>query len=695
MGLQFEKWEGTGNDFVLVDGRQAGALPSTWTSGQIQRICDRRLGVGSDGVVEVSVNGKGHLLVDFRNPDGSRSFCGNGTRAALAWACGAGLIQAQDAAVCLEAVDGVHQGFVRADGTPGISLLVDEVPRFGVAGQDPSSSAFLDTGSPHHVMWLSSRAALADLDLEAAALPVRHHADHAPGGCNVNVVAPGEQGALHIRTFERGVEGETLSCGTGVVASALSDMVKFGEKGASSRTVHALGGVLEVEAQLGSDGRFSDVWLWGAARRVFRGMWLWLAACMVSLGMTVSTPLHAEPEGLSLAETLSSQAQFSLLTASPGQDLYAAFGHTAFRLHDPVLALDLVFNYGTFVVNEGFYVRFVQGRMDYRLGVERYPRFQQLYLRQGRALHEHVLHLSEEDVRALATFLERNALPENATYAYDFFRDNCASKVVDVLEEVLGQERLKTRCAPTDSTYLEALRPFMAGLPWTGWGMELILGAEASTPMPLCGHAFLPDVLAAQLEGMTLDGQPLVFSREVVFPLEGRWHAGLAPQAPGRSAPVKFTWGLAAWLVLLWGLTSQLGAEAGLGRVAEKMSKVTVGIIASLTTMMTLLFTAMMLFTDHNDTWWNADLCWTSLGVWTLTRSIQVRRGKATKVGARAKVVAGLWSAVALGSTWVWPATRSALPWGETVVWASAGLALVSVLACLQTLGVGATKRAH
>ena len=66
-------------------------------------------------------------------------------------------------------------------------------------------------------------------------------------------------------------------------------------------------------------------------------------------------------------------------------------------------------------------MRFVRGRMDYRLGVERYPRFQQLYLRQGRALHEYVLHLSEEDVRALAEFLERNALPENATYAYDFF----------------------------------------------------------------------------------------------------------------------------------------------------------------------------------------------------------------------------------------------------------------------------------
>ena len=485
-------------------------------------------------------------------------------------------------------------------------------------------------------MWLDNPEALVDLDLESAALPVRHHQDHAPAGCNVNVVASGQDGALHIRTYERGVEGETLSCGTGVVASALCDMVKSNDQGPSSRTVHARGGVLTVEAQLGADGRFSSVWLWGAARRVFQGTWLWVAACLCTLGMAVSAPVHAQNEGLSLAETLSPQAQFSVLTASPGQDLYAAFGHTAFRLHDPVLALDLVFNYGTFVVDEGFYVRFVRGRMDYRLGVERYPRFQQLYLRQGRALHEHVLHLSEEDVRALAEFLERNALPENATYAYDFFRDNCASKVIDVLEEVLGADRFDAQCAPTDSTYLEALRPFMAGLPWTGWGMELILGADASSPMPACGHAFLPDVLAAQLEDMTLDGQPLAFPREVVFPAEGRWHAGLAPDSPGRSAPVKFTWGLVAWLALLWGLTSRLG------RAGEVLSGVTVGMLASLTTLMTLLFTAMMLFTDHNDTWWNADLCWTSLGVWTLVRLVQVRRGKAGALGVRAKALLGV-----------------------------------------------------
>ena len=107
------------------------------------------------------MNDQGHLVVDFRNPDGSRSFCGNGTRTALAWAHGAGLLSAQDTSVAIEAVDGLHQGFVRADGTPGNTLLVDVATRFGAAGQPASSSAFVDTGSPHHVMWLDSAQPLS------------------------------------------------------------------------------------------------------------------------------------------------------------------------------------------------------------------------------------------------------------------------------------------------------------------------------------------------------------------------------------------------------------------------------------------------------------------------------------------------------------------------------------------------------
>ena len=110
--MQFEKWEGTGNDFVLVDGRQEGRLPSEWSAQEISALCDREHGIGSDGVVVVEPHGDGTLHVDFRNPDGSRSFCGNGTRSALAWACQEGLVGPR---VMLHAIDGLHQGHMRGD----------------------------------------------------------------------------------------------------------------------------------------------------------------------------------------------------------------------------------------------------------------------------------------------------------------------------------------------------------------------------------------------------------------------------------------------------------------------------------------------------------------------------------------------------------------------------------------------------
>ena len=187
---------------------------------------------------------------------------------------------------------------------------------------------------------------LDGLDLTKAASSARHHSDYSPGGCNVNVVAK-EGEHLYIRTFERGVEAETLSCGTGVVAAALADMAREdASAGRHVRHVIARGGRLEVEATRQVEGTFQDVWLFGAARRVFRGTWAWALAFLALW----SDPAMAGD----LADQLTESARVSVLTASPGADLYAAFGHTAIRVFDPSVRLDYVFNYGTFVVDEGF-----------------------------------------------------------------------------------------------------------------------------------------------------------------------------------------------------------------------------------------------------------------------------------------------------------------------------------------------------
>ena len=670
MAIQFEKWEGTGNDFVLVDGRQEGRLPTDWTDEEVRALCDREHGVGSDGVVVVKPAAEGALDVDFRNPDGSRSFCGNGTRSALAWAHRAGLVGSES---IIHAVDGTHHGSIHPNGTPGISLNVPGVPELRKATvQGAQHAAFVDTGSPHHVEFLSSAVELEQLDLVQAALPIRHHTDYAPGGCNVNVVASQASG-LSIRTFERGVEAETLSCGTGVVASALADIARSGsEVGMHSRTVHARGGELTVKATRNEAGSFEGVWLFGAARKMFQGTWAFVLAF---LALWSDAARAGE-----LADQLTDAAQVSVLTASPGEDLYSAFGHTAIRVFDPMTRVDWVFNYGTFVVDDGFYVRFVKGRMDYRLGVERYSRFQNLYLRQGRALHEQVLNLGPEDVRRMADYLERNAQPENATYAYDFFRDNCATKVIAVLEEVFG-ERFEPHCVATDSTYLEALRPFTAGNPWSAWGMELILGAEASSPMPACGHAFLPDVLAHQLNGMTLDGQPLVFPREVVYPQEGQWHAGLPEGDSRRNAPAALMWGWALWMAVVW----RWGRRGSTWRAWAR--RISVAVTATGASLMALLFVLMALVTDHNDTWWNADVLW-ALGGWLMAGFWWWQRQHAGPPVAlsRVRLVAVVWTVMALGSVLVVPAMRSELGWGEATVWPSVGACLAVVMALWTSL---------
>ena len=672
MALQFEKWEGTGNDFVLVDGRQEGRLPSDWADHEVQALCDRKRGVGADGVMVVAPGHEGALNVDFRNPDGSRSFCGNGTRSAFAWALGRNLVGPN---ASITASDGGHQGRLNEAGTPGISLMVSDVP-MTKATCIPGAfhAAFLHTGSPHHVEWVRNREDLNRLDLSEVAPPIRNHVDCQPGGCNVNVVAPTADG-LAIRTFERGVEAETLSCGTGVVAAALADMVRCEEPpGIRRRQVEARGGVLEVQAHRGAAGGFDNIWLFGAVRHVFSGMW--------TVGLLVLAMWGVPGRAGILADGLSDEAQVSVLTASPGEDLYAAFGHTAIRVSDPATRTDWVFNYGTFVVDEGFYVRFVRGRMDYRLGVQPFGRFQNLYLRQGRALHEQVLHLAPEDVRSVVDYLDWNAQPENQVYAYDFFRDNCATKVIAVLTEVFG-ERLNAQCMPTDSTYLEALRPYTAGHPWSAFGMELILGKEASTAMPSCGHAFLPDVLSHQLSLMTLDGQPLAFPVEVVFPSEGPWHAGLHEGDVGRNAPLLLMWAWSMWMAAN-GILRRRGSTW-----RTLVRRASVAVTAVTAAAMTLLFVLMQLATDHNDTWWNADVAWAMGGWGVLWTALKKARGVRPEDLGTERKVAVVWTVLALASVLVVPAARSGLSWGEATAWASVGACLAVVCAVWTSVSQG------
>ncbi|MFN8350450.1 MAG: diaminopimelate epimerase [Flavobacteriales bacterium] len=255
--IRFTKWQGTGNDFIVVDDH-AGAFP-VHDRELVTRLCDRHFGIGSDGLILVQApKHAGHAFhMDFLNPDGSRSFCGNGSRCAAAFQ--AELSGLPEARFHFTAVDGEHTAAV-AGGQVTIGMRdVAQVKRIN------DTMDFIHTGSPHLVIWVPDPE---QVDILPEARFHRYNEHFRQEGVNVNFVRWHNE-RVEMRTYERGVEDETLSCGTGVTAAALSVMVR-GLAGARC-AVHTRGGDLAVGATRIPDAGFTAITLAGPARKVFEG----------------------------------------------------------------------------------------------------------------------------------------------------------------------------------------------------------------------------------------------------------------------------------------------------------------------------------------------------------------------------------------------------------------------------------------
>jgi diaminopimelate epimerase len=258
MELQFAKWQGTGNDFILIDDRQ-GRFPSD-DLDLVRRLCHRHFGIGSDGLILVRAPHEAGTAfhMEFLNPDGSRSFCGNGSRCAFAfWS---GLMDGASTAR-FTAIDGVHEARWDRD---AVTVSMRDTGPVRTYDDDPQAD-FVHTGSPHELVHVDDPDRV---DVRAEGARRRHAPRHAPGGSNVNFVQV-SLGAVRMRTYERGVEDETLSCGTGVVAAALSALHRG--LAVAPVTVHTRGGVLRVDARAVPAG-FAHVSLHGPVREVFRGV---------------------------------------------------------------------------------------------------------------------------------------------------------------------------------------------------------------------------------------------------------------------------------------------------------------------------------------------------------------------------------------------------------------------------------------
>ncbi len=242
-----------------------------------------------------------------------------------------------------------------------------------------------------------------------------------------------------------------------------------------------------------------------------------------------------------LPVTLSDSARFSLITVAPGEFVYSTFGHTALRLKDSASGVDVCFNYGTFDFEQpGFVLKFCQGKLKYMLDIENYRDFEygNLYFR--RPMKEQVLNLSPEQISKLYTLLLDNFRPENRFYKYDFFYDNCATRVRDILEGTLGgNPGYNTEMAEEGITMRQLLHKYLHDKPWLGFGIDLILGTPADKTATLRDYMFLPDYLYLFLgKGTTPDGQ-MVTLQERMIPSDGAYPP--LPQRSAISAPLAAT----------------------------------------------------------------------------------------------------------------------------------------------------------
>lgn len=258
MKLKFYKYHGTGNDFILVDNRDGHFVPGIEI---IAGLCHRRFGVGADGLITLDAAEGFDFGMKYFNSDGQEStMCGNGGRCAVAFADYLSLSPNKSRFL---AKDGEHSGSIlsRGKNTCIVQLTMNDVAGYRNLGED----FVLDTGSPHFVRFVAE----ADkIDVSREGRDIRYLSDFQPSGINVNFVED-EGGQIYVRTYERGVEGETLSCGTGVTASCLAyAAVKGLVKGIIP--VRTKGGLLNLS--FSRKGRtFTEIFLEGPAVKVFEG----------------------------------------------------------------------------------------------------------------------------------------------------------------------------------------------------------------------------------------------------------------------------------------------------------------------------------------------------------------------------------------------------------------------------------------
>jgi diaminopimelate epimerase len=254
MEIQFYKYQGTGNDFIILDNRDGKY--NLLTDAAIEQMCDRKFGIGADGLMLLETAEGYDFKMKYHNADGKEgSMCGNGGRCLVKFAHDKGIIKDNYLFI---ATDGPHEASIQENGL--VRLKMKDVDHI----ESTSASSTLNTGSPHYIHWVNT---LEGYDVFTEGRKIRYNDTFKHEGINVNFVKKEEDG-IRVRTYERGVEDETLSCGTGVTAAAIASAVQMGPQQVN---VKVEGGNLAVSFNRIGEKEFTDVWLIGPATFVFTG----------------------------------------------------------------------------------------------------------------------------------------------------------------------------------------------------------------------------------------------------------------------------------------------------------------------------------------------------------------------------------------------------------------------------------------
>jgi hypothetical protein len=294
--------------------------------------------------------------------------------------------------------------------------------------------------------------------------------------------------------------------------------------------------------------------------------------------------------------TLSDAADISLMTVDPGAFVYSTFGHTAIRVKDPDQRFDRCYNFGTFDFDQpNFLLKFCRGKLLYNLDVEPYRNFEYGNLQDQRPMKEQLLRLDQPQKQRIFNLLQENYKEENRYYKYDFFYDNCATRIRDVLEETFfHQLQYDTSALTKDATMRQLLRPYLVDKPWTGFGIDLVLGLPADQKALATHHMFLPDYVHDLMGKARTKTGELIIASERKIPSYSTFKDAFQPTPFDRPL-----WMMC--LVMVLGLLSMANARA---------DKIFDAIFWTILGLAGLVIALLWFATDHSATKWNLNILW-------------------------------------------------------------------------------------